>query len=97
MLAARVQEVAADEGMSTHCRDGVHLLLSDSRLLPHGFASPGYAAAMHVAHAGELVTVDVSSPGIGGVTDNDFILAAKVDSLSMEDVVKPARKRTQFY
>lgn len=52
---------------------------------------------MHVSHAGELVTVDVSSPGIGGLTDNDFILAAKVDSLSIVDLVKPARKRTLFY
>ena len=52
---------------------------------------------MHASHAGEQVTVDISSPGIAGVTDNDFILAAKVDSLSMTDLVKPARRRPQFY
>lgn len=69
-LAARVQEVATEEG---------------------------YTAALHVSHAGEQVTVDVASPGIGGLTDNDFILAAKVDSLDFTDVVKPARRRTQFY
>jgi pterin-4a-carbinolamine dehydratase len=57
----------------------------------------GYAAAVHVSQAGEQITVDVSSPGLDGVTDNDFILAAKVDSLDLADLVKPARRRTQFY
>jgi pterin-4a-carbinolamine dehydratase len=42
------------------------------------------------------VTVELQTAAIGGLTENDFIVAAKADALSLTDLVAQVKKRT-FY
>ena len=56
----------------------------------------GYEAALQCS--GEtVVTLNLSSPGLGGLTESDFVLAAKLDAQPLSDLVVVARKRTTYY
>jgi pterin-4a-carbinolamine dehydratase len=43
------------------------------------------------------VTVELSSLEARGVTENDFIIAAKVDALTLTDLLVAAKKRTYYF
>ena len=60
--------------------------------VPH----PGHVAATEVA-ADDSVTVELWTSALGGLTENDFIVAAKLDALSLSDLVVSAKKRTYFF
>ena len=48
------------------------------------------------AGADDSVTVELWTSAVGGLTENDFIVAAKLDALSFADLVVTAKKRTFF-
>jgi pterin-4a-carbinolamine dehydratase len=56
----------------------------------------GHSARTQVA-VDNTVTVELSTLPIGGLSDNDFIIAAKVDALSLTDLLVAAKKRTYYF
>ena len=59
-------------------------------------SAPGHTAATEVA-ADESVTVELWTSALGGLTENDFIVAAKLDAMPLSDLVVSAKKRTYFF
>lgn len=55
-----------------------------------------YEAALHVSGDG-TVTAVIVTPGLGGLTESDFVLAAKLDSLALTDLVIAQRRKTTYY
>ena len=47
--------------------------------------------------ADESVTVELWTAALGGLTENDFIIAAKIDAMPLSDLVVSAKKRTYFF
>ena len=43
------------------------------------------------------MTVDLYDPTMGGLSDNEFILAAKLDALALADLTVAAPKRRALY
>ena len=59
-------------------------------------AEEGYGEALGCS--GEaVVTLSISSPGLDGLTESDFVLAAKLDAQPLSDLVVVARRRTTYY
>ena len=88
-LSARVTQLAAAEGACL----SVAVLLRES--LSH--APPTGHTAKTEAGADDSVTVELWTSAVGGLTENDFIVAAKLDALSFADLVVTAKKRTYFF
>ena len=55
----------------------------------------GHTAKTEVG-ADDSVTVELWTSAVGGLTENDFIVAAKLDAVSFSDLVVTAKKRTFF-
>ncbi len=43
------------------------------------------------------VTVELSTQQVGGLSENDFIVAAKTDALPLADLVPATKKKTYFF
>lgn len=43
------------------------------------------------------MTVELSTPAARGLSENDFIVAAKVDATQLSDLVVAAKRRTYFF
>lgn len=89
-LSARVAQLAAAEGALPRLFRAANA--RSHRRVP----SPGHAAATEVG-ADDSVTVELWTSALGGLTENDFIVAAKLDALSLSDLVVSAKKRTYFF
>ena len=73
---------------------------SAARASAHALAADGTRArAGHTASgqvAGGEVTMELMTPALRGLSENDFIVAAKADALSLADLVV-AKKKATFY
>ena len=56
----------------------------------------GHAAAAEVS-GDDSVTVELWTAALGGLTENDFIVAAKLDALPLSDLVVAVKKKTFFF
>ncbi len=58
-------------------------------------SSVGQAAGhpVHVTVSGDIVIAELSTPQKGGLTLNDFVVAAKVNELDIKPLLPPPRKR----
>ena len=59
-------------------------------------AAAGYESGLQCS-GDACVTAVITTPGLGGLSESDFILAAKLDVLPLADLVVPPRKRTTYY
>jgi hypothetical protein len=89
-LAARVTQLATGEGALTRLAVAGLTCRLTTRL------RPGHTAATEVA-ADNSVTVELWTSALGGLTENDFIVAAKLDAMPLSDLVVVAKKRTYFF
>ena len=84
-LRARLHAVAAEEG--------AFFAPSRPAMLT---VPPGYEAALDCSGEGVIAAI-ISSPGLSGLTESDFVLAAKMDSLDLAELIVPLRRRTSYY
>lgn len=93
-LAARISGLATAEGAST-----VAAVRFPARLANCTWCRLARGAG-HSARAvvsASSVTVELTTAAVGGVTENDFIVAAKVDALPLTDLIVTAKKRTYYF
>ena len=88
-LVARITSLATAEGAREQCRSSAHALAANGTR-----AHAGHTASGQVA--GGEVTMELMTPALRGLSENDFIVAAKADALSLADLVV-AKKKTTFY
>jgi len=90
-LSARVTQLAAAEGVLSVAGAAPRVCNFHSRAPRTGHT------AKTEAGADDSVTVELWTSAVGGLTENDFIVAAKLDALSFADLVVTAKKRTYFF
>jgi hypothetical protein len=97
-LVQRITDLATAEGAPrASCLPGCHP--PHNSLLTHPCRwrrRAGHSARAQVG-ADNTVHVELSTTTIGGLSENDFIIAAKVDTLSLTDLLVVAKKRTYYF
>ena len=96
-LAARITRLADGEGAPS--RDSASLpprpRVRSCVVAPSHHRRTGHSARAVVS--GQQVTVELATAALKGLSENDFIVAAKADELSLADLVPVAKKRTYFF